>query len=1274
MLLSKKREGKRLECDCSEAAAVDLWLGDVTLVLQNYSSKCGLFVGDILMRAKVVSSSLIVLCLLSIAAIAEEPQAANPSDITAVFKTWDGISSMEAPRTMLSEEGYLRSLKAPKGTTFKSSLSSKSGSADSIAKAFMTEHSGAFGMKSSKGDLEVIGVKPGQEHNNVHLRQTYAGLPVLGSGVSVQVNAEGGIEFVMSDIMRNSAALDSSSFSGTPSVSAEDAVSAAIIGVAEANDYPEEDLTVNGNAIQMIYSPEVVGNEGDPLRVWRIVVDSEVSANISEAVFVDTETKDIVLNYSLICYAKIRTIYDSGNSPADPGILVRAEGSPLSEVVDANMAYDYYGDTYDFYFQEHGRDSIDDMGMVMSATVRFCAPGAPCPFANAFWNGSRMYFGEGWPVDDIVAHELTHGVTQWTSNLIYLNESGAMSESFSDIWGEFIDLWNSEWDVYGDDSETARWLIGEDLINYPPLRDMKDPTALGDPDRYNSPFFYNGPFDNGGVHWNSGIGNKLCYLLTDGDNFNSWLINGMGISKVADLFYEVQTNIFPNIGPDPNDPREEFARGFSPDYFDLGIAMVVAAENLGYSASEVLNVALACRAVEILPPGDVQLRNFRATPSQADPQSVILSWRNPVDPLFLGNITIIRRQDKFPENPDDGDLAYNGPGTSYGTGLFYEDTGLVTGQEYFYGIFADFTTGVIGGEGEGEGEEEEEEEEEKQQSEETSLPKQFAKAVPGIPRTNYLSEVFIPFNHFDPDNPHFMDLAFTQLTFTPMGLDHADAIDTEKSGHVNYESYHAQVEKDIYELPVLRRDPQDPDDYGSITITLSEDDVIPLSDYIPLRQDIPFFGGYVRPLYLASNGFISTAAFFAVNDEYNDTFPTYNIPSALKNIPTLVSYFEIPRISPLFADLSPATGGEVWAKSMDDRIVVTFEKVPELYNWTPNTFQVEIFYSGKIRFTYLELGVETAVCGLSDGNGIPLFPDPDRLPGNYVDFMYRFFKDGLSAIPDTNALRIEPIPVQMVVEGDEVRLLIETTSPDGIPVIGVLPGPLLPQIAPLDVSNINAAGSPMQFTDLGDGRAEFTWQTDNDLVAIGGVNTYSLYFTAELGDDTAMQYVLIHVSDIKRMPVAFDLTITPERPKVNENIKGTYEYMSPEPFFGGFDIPEGNSIIFWFRNNSLIPALTNHTEVPAVATSIGDMWYFSIEPADIFGSIGELVYSPTIRVRDEVEPDINIDGLLDAQDVQLVTNAALGIDISPYNGDVNGDGVINAVDIQIVINRVLGQI
>ena len=162
--------------------------------------------------------------------------------------------------------------------------------------------------------------------------------------------------------------------------------------------------------------------------------------------------------------------------------------------------------------------------------------------------------------------------------MIYQDASGAINESFSDIWGEFIDLGNGA----GTDTAGVRWDIGEDLPNGR-LRSMSNPPDEGDPDRLGSPLYYNGTADDGGVHRNSGVNNKLAFLLTDGQSFNGQTVYGLGIARVADLYYEVQTGLL-TAGA---------------DWQDLYQALRQAAVNLGWNTDDRNNLYRACVAVEI---------------------------------------------------------------------------------------------------------------------------------------------------------------------------------------------------------------------------------------------------------------------------------------------------------------------------------------------------------------------------------------------------------------------------------------------------------------------------------------------------------------------------------------------------------------------------------------------------------------------------------------------------------------------------------------------------
>src|SRR5207247_2351280 len=105
--------------------------------------------------------------------------------------------------------------------------------------------------------------------------------------------------------------------------------------------------------------------------------------------------------------------------------------------------------------------------------------------------------------------------------------------------GEFIDQTNGR----GNDTDAVKWLLGEDITGIGAIRSMKDPTVFGDPDRMMSPLYFRGMDDNGGVHYNSGVNNKAAYLMVDGGTFNGQTINGLGITKVAKIYYEAQTHL-----------------------------------------------------------------------------------------------------------------------------------------------------------------------------------------------------------------------------------------------------------------------------------------------------------------------------------------------------------------------------------------------------------------------------------------------------------------------------------------------------------------------------------------------------------------------------------------------------------------------------------------------------------------------------------------------------------------------------------------------------------
>ncbi|MFF0339323.1 M4 family metallopeptidase [Kribbella sp. NPDC004875] len=217
-----------------------------------------------------------------------------------------------------------------------------------------------------------------------------------------------------------------------------------------------------------------------------------------------------------------RKVYDAEHGTDLPGTLVRSEGDDAVQDKAVNQAYDGTGATWTLYKECYGRDSIDDAGLVLTSTVHYDRG-----YANAFWDGSQMVFGDGdgeifgnfTSSVDVTGHELTHGVTQYTANLAYNGQSGALNESISDVFGSLAKQYS-----LGQSAADADWLIGAGLflpgVQGVALRSMKAPgTAYDDPRLGKDPQpatmagYVETQDDNGGVHINSGIPNHAFYLV-----------------------------------------------------------------------------------------------------------------------------------------------------------------------------------------------------------------------------------------------------------------------------------------------------------------------------------------------------------------------------------------------------------------------------------------------------------------------------------------------------------------------------------------------------------------------------------------------------------------------------------------------------------------------------------------------------------------------------------------------------------------------------------------
>jgi len=248
-----------------------------------------------------------------------------------------------------------------------------------------------------------------------------------------------------------------------------------------------------------------------------------------------------------------RTISDADNREELPGRLVRSEDQPPTGDPAVDEAYDGLGATFAFLLEAYGRSSLDGAGGPLDATVHFGRD-----YDNAFWDGERMVFGDGdgevflrfTASLSVIGHELAHGVTQFTANLTYYGQSGALNESVSDVIGALVEQYDRK-----QSAAEASWLIGAELfgpdVQGRALRSLADPgTAydddlLGrDPQPGHLDDYIETDEDDGGVHLNSGIPNRAFCLAATELGGNAWeragqvwydVLTGGGVSVDADF-------------------------------------------------------------------------------------------------------------------------------------------------------------------------------------------------------------------------------------------------------------------------------------------------------------------------------------------------------------------------------------------------------------------------------------------------------------------------------------------------------------------------------------------------------------------------------------------------------------------------------------------------------------------------------------------------------------------------------------------------------------------
>ena len=434
---------------------------------------------------------------------------------------------------------------------------------DLTARSFLRRHRRILGVNNPDKELYLV-KQNSDELGRDHLKygQRYKGLTVWPSDIIVHIAPQGHV-----DLMNGAyAPTPRKPPSLTPRVNEAQVKATALSSIApfksSIEEAPELIFYYSQQTHRLAWKTKVKVNIKER---WVIIVDAisgHILLKFNEVMEVEAEGSGIDLlnqNQSLQLFEQngsffmldiSKAMFDPTSTPPNPNstrggiflfdaqnqesdsvsfkpFLVNSSQANQGFLPDAVSAAFNISQVYDYYLERHNRNSIDNNGGSLFGIVRVGQN-----FDNAFWDGERMYFGDGAPYAaalDIVAHEVSHGVTQRSSNLIYQGQPGALNEAFSDIFGEMVEARTS-----GND-----WILGA-ILRPEGLRNLRDPSSVIIPG-LNTPYpakmseFIFTSQDNGGVHLNSSIINHAYYLLAEG------LDNAIGLRDAEQIFYRALT-------------------------------------------------------------------------------------------------------------------------------------------------------------------------------------------------------------------------------------------------------------------------------------------------------------------------------------------------------------------------------------------------------------------------------------------------------------------------------------------------------------------------------------------------------------------------------------------------------------------------------------------------------------------------------------------------------------------------------------------------------------
>jgi vibriolysin len=403
--------------------------------------------------------------------------------------------------------------------------------------------------------------------------QKLHGLDVVGGDLVVHVDAKGAI-FGINGTARGDLAPSSSSSSRAPGAVELSASAASLAIESDARWASLDGRAITGSRLVYLQLPE-----GALHKAYEQIVEGARGADpVRDKVFVDATSGEVLAVHPLIHHALYRKIFVGAT-------LARVEGQAPTGDLDVDAAYDNLGTFYYAYNHFWNRDSYNNAGAPLVATVHYSNN-----YCSAFWNGSQMFYGDGSPSQncgplarslDVTAHELTHAVTQHESNLTYSGESGGLNESISDIFAAFIE-------AFGDGGangtlaiNSQTFLMGDEVM--PPfIRNMCDPAADGvSRDIWTSGI---GSID---VHYSSGPNNLVFCLLTKGGTHprgkTTVNVPAIGMEKAGRIFYKANTDLLTA----------------SSSYSVMRTAAIQAAIQLGYDQATQDAVACAYAAIAV---------------------------------------------------------------------------------------------------------------------------------------------------------------------------------------------------------------------------------------------------------------------------------------------------------------------------------------------------------------------------------------------------------------------------------------------------------------------------------------------------------------------------------------------------------------------------------------------------------------------------------------------------------------------------------------------------